>query len=103
MPIVLPDACKTMIRLSSVISPCCRPKRLRKIDHRNDRAAEVDQALDVMRRLRNPRDLRDQDDLADLGDFDPVQFLVELEADKLKRSVVFGNGVFIRSAVAGSR
>ena len=64
------------------------------IDHRNHRAAKVDQALHVMRRLRNPRDLGDENDLADLRDFDPVQFLVQLEADQLQRSVGLGKRCF---------
>ena len=42
------------------------------VDHRDDRAAKIDQPLDVGGRFGDVRDLTDQDDLPDLGDLDPV-------------------------------
>ena len=53
------------------------------VDHRDDLAAQVDDAFDERGRPRHPGDRLQADDLVDAGDVDAVQLGADLEQDEL--------------------
>jgi hypothetical protein len=57
---------------------------LAQIDDRNDPAAKVDDAFDVVRRVRNRRDLGNADDFANDGNREPKRLPANAEADDLE-------------------